>query len=230
MASLTEEEAIVYLRETVSGGEHWYIALLQAMARWRLAEETLADRHYRYLIGGEAFDWLLLAERLLEELNGEVSPEERDDLLFFSKPPLEVDEEEFQRCIGTPKYQAYLNYLYGVTVEEALQLAVEQEIHKESHGHVWSEGGRGDSAVFLRIYGRSQIDLLHEFRSETGLAESDAIFFSELKEFTYWLFKYRLRVCDGARVASDTRKALVALSRIEAARRALPLPLPRQAT
>jgi hypothetical protein len=31
---------------------------------------------------------------------------------------------------------------------------------------------------------------------------------SELKEFTYWLFKYRLKHNDKERVASDTRKAL----------------------
>jgi len=29
-----------------------------------------------------------------------------------------------------------------------------------------------------------------------------------MKEFTYWLFKYRLKHCDKARVASDTKKAL----------------------
>jgi len=31
---------------------------------------------------------------------------------------------------------------------------------------------------------------------------------AELKEFTYWLFKYRIKNTDKERVASDTRKAL----------------------
>ncbi len=31
---------------------------------------------------------------------------------------------------------------------------------------------------------------------------------TELKEFTYWLFKYRMLHCDKAKVASDTRKGL----------------------
>jgi hypothetical protein len=42
--------------------------------------------------------------------------------------------------------------------------------------------------------------------------------FADWKEFTYWLFKYRLASCDPARVASDTRKALAMLSRIEVVR------------
>ena len=29
-----------------------------------------------------------------------------------------------------------------------------------------------------------------------------------MKEFTYWLFKYRLKRCEKARIASDTKKAL----------------------
>ena len=43
--------------------------------------------------------------------------------------------------------------------------------------------------------------------------------YGELKAFTYWLFKYRMNQSDPARVASDTRKALVQLSELEAAAR-----------
>ena len=41
----------------------------------------------------------------------------------------------------------------------------------------------------------------------------------ELKEFTYWLFKYRLRTCAPPRVASDTTRGLERLRRLEALRR-----------
>jgi hypothetical protein len=60
--------------------------------------------------------------------------------------------------------------------------------------------------------------LLSEFRQASGLPESEALAFADLKEFTYWLFKFRLATCDPARVASDTRKALATLSRIEVVR------------
>src|SRR5438067_12237596 len=101
---MNSEASIDFLRTEIAAGEHWYIALLKTMARWSLAEETVGGRSYRYLIGGEAFDWLVLAERLLDELDGAVSPEDREELLFNGHPPLEVDDAEFQLLIGTPKY------------------------------------------------------------------------------------------------------------------------------
>ena len=59
------EEAILRMRHAILTGTHWFEALLEAVGRWRVPEERIGDREYRYLIGGEAFDWLLLAERLL---------------------------------------------------------------------------------------------------------------------------------------------------------------------
>jgi GGDEF domain-containing protein len=221
------------MRETIAAGEHWYLALLKTMARWDQAEEIIDDRQYRYLVGGEAFDWLLLAERLIDELHGVVTEPEREALLFHGHPPLEVSDEEFQSLIGTPKYQAYLNYLYGVVVEEALQLAVEEEMAKEHHAHVWAAGEIDGIGMFQRIYGHSQGDLLAEFQKERGMAETSSLDYSDLREFTYWLFKYRVRNGEGARVASDTRKGLAALSRLENAyrRRAEPeAPAPEEAT
>ena len=216
---MQEKDSIDFLRDQVAGGEHWYIAILKTMARWSLAEETLGERTYRYLIGGEAFDWLVLAERLLDELDGAVSAEDKEELLFNGHPPLEVDDEEFQLLIGTPKYQAYLNFLYGVTVEEALHYAVEEEIAKEHHSYVWTAEDREEANVYRRIYGHSQDELLAQFCKERKEERPDSLGLTDLKEFTYWLFKYRVRTSDGARVASDTRKGLVALSRIEASHR-----------
>jgi hypothetical protein len=222
------------MRDTIAAGEHWYLAVLKTMARWDQAEEIIHDRHYRYLVGGEAFDWLLLAERLVDELDGIVTAPEREALLFHGHPPLDVSDDEFQSLIGTPKYQAYLNYLYGVVVEEALQLAVEEELVKEHHSHVWAAAGLDGANVYQRIYGRTQAELLSEFQTERGLALTDSLDYSDLREFTYWLFKFRVRNGEGARVASDTRKGLGALSRLENAyrRRAEPEapPAPEEAT
>jgi hypothetical protein len=217
--SAADGEAVEHLQRALSEGRHWFLALLEAIALWRPADEQVGDRHYRYLIDGEAFDWLLLAERLLECIDGRVPEEERDALIFFGQAPLDLDEACFKEIIGEAKHRANLNYLYGVTVEEALQLAVEEEVLKERRSRVW--GGREplDEVVFQRIYGRGRYDLLADFRSQRCLPGGDSISHEELKEFTYWLFKYRMRQCDRARVASDTRKALAQLSRLELAGR-----------
>ncbi len=217
MTSVTDP--IDYMHDAVDAGDHWYLALLKTIARWTTAEEVIGERRYRYLIGGEAFDWLLLAERLMDELAEVVGEEEREAFLFHGRPPLELQEEEFQALIGTPKYQAYLNYLYGVVVEEALQLAVEEELLKEHHAQVWSAAHVDGATVYQRIYGRDLEDLRNEFQSERHLEQSDKIDYLQLKEFTYWLFKFRVRSGEGAKVASDTRKGLAALSRVEAASR-----------
>ncbi len=223
---MSESEPLQYLEDAIAGGDHWYIAVLKTMARWRQADETLDGRRYRYLIGGEAFDWLVLAERLIDTIDADVPEEERLALLFHGRPPMELDEEEFQALIGTPKYQAFLNFLYGVLVEEALQQAVEEELAKEHQGNVWASAHAEGATAFSRIYGRSQAELLSEFRQERGLEETDRLELGELKEFTYWLFKYRVKSQEGERVASDTRKGLATLSRIEAAFRKRQQPEP----
>jgi hypothetical protein len=61
------EETILRMRQAILNGRHWFDALLEAIGRWRVPEERIGDREYRYLIGGDAFDWLLLAERLTGE-------------------------------------------------------------------------------------------------------------------------------------------------------------------
>ncbi len=219
LGQLAPPEALTSFGEAVSNGEDWFVALLDAIRHWELPEEVVDGRHYRYLIGGEAFDWLLLAERLCEALDGAVPAAEREALLFFGRPPRALDEGEFRRAIGESKHRAHLNFIYGIAVEEALQLTVEEEVLKERRSCVWNEGQSLDQQVFERIYGHGRDELLARFREQRALPAGDEIAYSELRAFTYWLFKYRVGQSDPARVASDTRKALAQLSQLEAAAR-----------
>jgi len=129
-------------------------------------------------------------------------------LLFYGKPPLNLPRERFKEIIGTSKYRQYLNYFYGVTVEEALILTVQEEVRKERWTSGYSEGNDTVNEVYRRIYGATKTTLLKRFRQEKGYPQLTSISLNELKEFTYWLFKYRLKQCDKAKVASDTKKAL----------------------
>jgi hypothetical protein len=200
-------EAVRHLEQAIAGGKHWYLALLEAIGLWTESEETYNGRHYRYLIDGEAFDWLLLAERLCAAVGDLVPEEERIALLFHSQPPMRLSKERFKGLIGAAKHRQYLNYFYGVTVEEALFLAVQAEVRKE-----WRISGSSERSLaneaYQRIYGATKAILLRRFRREKGYPQLKSISLTELKEFTYWLFKYRLKNCDKARVASDTKKAL----------------------
>ncbi len=215
---LSKQEAIQHLKDSIAKGKHWYIALLEAISLWTLPEETYQEYHYQYLIDGQAFDFFLLAERLCEEVNSLIPEEEKIELLF-GKPPIDLSSEEFKALIGNEKYRACLNYFYGITVEQALQSAVAREIEKEQQTKV----NRQDyfDLAFRRIYGADELTLLAKFRQEKGYPQSNEISLSELNEFNYWLFKYRLKNCDKARVASDTKKALNYLEYIKGERRFL---------
>jgi hypothetical protein len=244
---------------------------MQAVREWPLPQETIGDRTYRYLVGGEAFDWLLLAERLCDEIEDLVPDEEREALLFHGQLPDEVDDNDVERLLGA-KHRAHLNFVYGVRVEEALQLAVGNEVHKERFAsRVWEKNGLPDDEASQRLYGATRIELFAEYHSSqstpskarskktsrttrrvrstdsdaslgeaaaepalsgakgraednghvteaTGATECD-ISLAELTEFTYWLFRRRVSGSEPARVASDTRKGVAALQRLEALRR-----------
>ena len=214
--ALTEVgEIIAATREAVeSGKRHWFIAVLEGVGRWPLAEEEVDGRRYSYMIGGEAFDWLLLMERLCGALE-DVTPEtERQALLMQGRVPVEVSEETLRRLLGPAKYRAHLNFLYGVQVEEALQRSVAQEVEKERLCRVW-ENGHVDEEVCSRIYGATRQELFARFQRERRVS-GDSPSPGYTNEFTYWLFKHRVNNADPARVASDTRKGLAMFSRLQA--------------
>ena len=212
-ASQGDAEAISYFRQALAAGRPWYPSLLAAIGIWASAEEVYHDRAYQYLIEGEAFDWLLLAERLCEAADGLLPEDEKDALLFNGMAPVELTAAEVRELIGERKYRQYLNYFYGVTVEEALLLAVQAEIDKERRGRGLQGRGETSDEAYQRIYDVSREELLKCFRREKGLAMLKSISLGEMKRFTYWLFKYRVKRCEKAKMASDTKKALDFLRR-----------------
>ena len=196
------------LRQAVEDGRPWQEALLQAMEQWTLPEETIGGVRRQYLLLGEAFDWLMLARRLGAEVHELIPEDERRARLHTGHFIFDMPMEEVRRLLGVTKYRAYLNYWYGVTVEQALQIVVQQEVRKERNSlSVQARRGVTD-AVFGKIYGHPRGELLAEFRAECPMTDPRDAPGTELKAFTYWLFKTRVYRSDPARVASDTRKAL----------------------
>jgi 8-oxo-dGTP pyrophosphatase MutT (NUDIX family) len=221
-------EPLDRFRAEIESGAFWFEALMDTIAVWERAEERAGGREYRYLVGGEAFDWLLLAERLLADPCAEsrVPADAARRLLFEGLPPdgegRTLDDERLRSLIGDAKHRAHLNYVYGVTVEEALQYAVELDVSKERRAVSIKDPRDDETAldpVFERIYGLPRAQLLARFREECSRPRAAAMTLSELREFQYWLFKYRVANSEPARVASDTRKALAQLSAIEDAAR-----------
>jgi hypothetical protein len=203
------EIAINHFRESLASGKHWYLALLETIALWTDETEDFHGQTYRYLIDGEAFDWLLLAERLCEIADGQIPFKEKNDLLFQNRPPLPLTSAEFKLLISPRKHHQYLNYFYGVTVEEALLQAVREEVRKQRHSNGDSHKRHAEEdEAFFRVYDETEPVLLRQFRKEKHYSQYANFNLTQIKEFTYWRFKYRLRTSEKARVASDTQKAL----------------------
>ena len=213
-APTASQAAIDDLRGALDAEIDWPAPLLRAMSLWTVPEESYRGRVNTYFIAGEAFDWLLLAERLMDAVKGRVPEVEREDLLFHGRFPPRFDASRIGGLLGVDKHRGFLNYHYGVTVEEALQLTAELELQKRDAANGVTDLDDYTEDAFRKLYRASRGDLLREFRGERGSANRKSIGLSESKEFTYWLFKRRLHVSDKPRVASDTRKGLEQLRRM----------------
>ena len=211
------QEIVAQLRQDVRDGDSWPAAVLRAMSVWTAPEERFRGARCVYFIAGEAFDWLTLAQRLSVELRGLAPADEIERLLFTGQFPDYIDESQFRDALGGDKFRGHLNYFYGVTVEEALLYAVECEIQKRMLSNGVQFNGDLAERAFMRLYRRSETELLRMFREEMGYPNRKTIPFSQHKEFTYWLFKYRVRNSDKAKTASDTRKGLEQLEEMTAA-------------
>ena len=212
--TLAAREVVDWLRGAISEGKEWPRALLEAVGRWPLPQEEMDGDRYQYVLLGEAFDWITLACRLLGGIDGLVPQAEKEALLFQSRLPKDIPESEFRSLMGPEKYRAHLNYFYGVVAEESLLLAVEEEIGKERASLGLRDSNDAVELAHQRVYGDTREALLRAFRQEMGRPDTALISFTELKEFTYWLFKRRVNSADSSRVASDTKKGLERLFRM----------------
>ena len=103
--------SIAHLRESIEEGNHWYRALLEAIGLWAAPEEMYQGQPLCYLIAGEAFDWIVLARRLCDSVNGLIPKKELDQLLKRIQPPIEVSNDDFKNMVGGSKYRALVELL-----------------------------------------------------------------------------------------------------------------------
>ena len=201
-------EIIREFAESLKNGVDWNLSLIQAISNWTLPEEIYNERKYKFFILGEAFDWLVLAERLCHEVRNILPTRIVENLLVNGSLSTHISSNLLRNKLGVAKHRGYLNYFYGVTVEEALQLANEREIQKHhiSNGNQYQEDFADEG--FEKTYIEPKDKLLKQFRMDTGYEDKSYMSLTESKEFTYWLFKWRLGRFDGAKSASDTQKGL----------------------
>jgi hypothetical protein len=205
--STDQTPAVRAFAEGLAEGEHWYHALAGAVHLWNREEECYGGRYFRFLIASEALDLLLVMERICWDFRHVLPQEERDALFFFAQPPFTYSDTDFAHLLGEEKYRAYLSYFYGVTLEEVLLHAVEDEILKATN-YGLTRDNRDPESPFTRLYGKKEHELLREFGKERERPVNGVLSLTDWKEFLYWLFKQRVANCLPERLASDTQKGL----------------------
>ena len=100
-----------------------------------------------------------------------------------------MEEDEFRDLIGVTKHRAYLNFHYGVVLEEALQLAAEEEARKRHMARCFADTEDLVEEAFRQLYQKSRSELLEEFRTGARMDRRRGMNLTDLKEFTYWLHK-----------------------------------------
>ena len=206
------------LRESISSGQEWYGAMLHAVREWPLTEEELDGERYVYLLDGEALDLIRLVERLCGEVADLVPEDDVVRLIANDRPPIDHAYVDLKALIGPDKYRAYLTFIYGVLVEEMVAHAVVEDLRKRRRTAGLTRYDAELDDAYKYVYGSTQSELLNLFRSDKGLPRRSHMTLTEMKEFTYWLFKMRLKNSDKSRVASDTKRALTVLHRYTAAK------------
>ena len=185
------------------------MALLTASARWSLSEEVIEDAHYRYILAEEAFDLVSLMNRLAGDCQGIISREDLSDALFIDEYELVRTDENLRRELGSLKYSQYLNYFYGVLMEEVLIFATEDEVRKMYTSNGFRSVAKETDLALVRLYGTNERDLLDRYCKEEGVELINTeMTVTQKREFTYWLFKFRMRSAEPAKAASDVSKAL----------------------
>ena len=211
------ESQIDAFRDAVRRGRPWFNALLALIADWDLPAETVDGREYRYLIGGEAFDWLLLAERVCNAVEAErlLPQREVEALLLAGEPPQALAGGRPAAAAGAGQIsrppELPLRRPGGGSAATGGG-ATSPEGATQRRAGQQRAGGERDLPPHLRRRPRRAAGRVPHERNQPL---TDRISLTELREFTYWLFKRRLAVQDPARVASDTRRGLLMLQRLE---------------
>ena len=200
----------------------WREHIFHAISGWGIPREEIADEPHVYIIGGEAFNWRRLAERLAWHITFLLNEEEEvamsrwleDDHMFGG-----LKESQFRRVLGHEKWRAFLNYFYGVTLERCLVVHSGLRIVKDRNARGRPVNEDAMDEAYYSLHGAAEMDLWLEFASELGLdAElANARTLAIDDEFTYWLFKRRIGTSYSAHVAHEVKLGLEALASITAA-------------
>ena len=100
-----ENRDLVHIfQQSIISGNDWVRELLNTIKYWRVPEEIIGKFTYKYLLQKEAFDWKMLANRIINESRDLIPAKEAHELLFNNIIPNGYTSNEFKQAIGFDKY------------------------------------------------------------------------------------------------------------------------------
>ena len=224
------QQLVIDLQKNVEDhADNWQTAFLETVAAWPIENEHVYGETFHYFIGGEAFNWKRLAERiatqLAEEESTTLSAEKVFEWIESSGVFGGIPEDEFRRILGVDGWRAHLNHFYGVHIEQCLIVAVQSRIQKSRYSSGMPPSDDASDKAYLGLYEETEQDLWELFITENADRLSDLIAESPDEtrtialdeEFTYWLFKRRIEYTLAPQVAAETQRGLDMMSRIDTA-------------
>ncbi len=215
------DEPLSKLRSQIaSSPAAWRTHILRNIGEWPTSHEKIEGETFRYFVGGEAFNWKRLAERMVSHLKQEMREplmlSQMEKWLLSDHPTGGMAENAFRNLLGVAKWRAHLNYFYGVQLERSLILSVQQSVaHRRfSRGLPLDDDSLEDA--FERLYEQDRHTLWQQFLDvdPAGFHDlddweaGDLISMAVEDEFTYWLFKKRLNSTHPEHMAHETRRGL----------------------
>ncbi len=208
ISKVTADDLIRQLRQSIKDGENWYNAFLEMASVWNIESETVGATKFQYIIDGEALDLSAIAARALPAISDLIDGEILDKYLTTGDYLGGHTYSEMRSLLGEDNYVRYLNFFYGVTLEEILHQLYKEALHKDHLSTGYTDKVDVTPQIFIQIYNQSRETLFSKFCEEKGYIIADAMNSRAIKEFYYWLFKQRVKNQEPARVASDTKRAL----------------------
>lgn len=135
---------------------NWKPIFLGTVAAWPKQNEHACGQTFHYFIGGEAFNWKRLAERIAtqldEENHTEVPPSDLFEWLETTGVFGGMPEQQLQRILGVDAWRAHLNYFYGVHIEQCLIAAVQSRVQKRRYSNGLPPSDDASDRAYLGLY------------------------------------------------------------------------------
>ena len=133
----------------------WQRTFIATIAAWPVENETVYDETFHYFIGGEAFNWKRLAERIATQLAAEGCEHPKSHEIFewiaTSGTFGGLSEQEFRRITGVDGWRAHLNHFYGVHIEQCLLAAIQSRIQKQRYSGGMSPSDDASERAFVGL-------------------------------------------------------------------------------